>query len=99
MKTIMELNEAQQLLLIQVEGELTFTTHIPVDDISTKISEIKNVTVNLANCNYIDSSGLGFLLVLRDKFKLSRKIRIENANDLVLEKLRITNFHKLFHVP
>ena len=79
MKTIMEFNEAQQLLSIQVEGELTFATHISVDDIPTKNSEIKNVTVDLAKCNYIDSAGLGLLLVLRDKFKLSRKIRIENA--------------------
>lgn len=98
MKTIMELNKAQQLLSINFEGELTFTSHISIEDFSEKNSEIKKVTVNLAKCDYIDSAGLGLLLVLRDIFKLSSKIRIENANDLVSEKLRITNFHKLFNV-
>ena len=83
---------------IQISGRFDFSLH---HDFRTAFEQtpdqVKSFTVDLSEAEYVDSSALGMLLVLRDKVK-DRKdaVRIVNANPSVKKILEIANFDKLF---
>jgi anti-anti-sigma factor len=55
--------------------------------------------VDLAQVEYLDSSALGMLLMLRDKIKASnRRVSLINCRGPVKQVLEIANFSKLFEV-
>jgi len=55
--------------------------------------------VDLALVEYLDSSALGMLLMLRDKIKASnRRVALVNCRGPVKQVLEIANFAKLFEV-
>jgi anti-anti-sigma factor len=58
---------------------------------------VGEVVVDMAAVDYLDSSALGMLLILRDRGAAANKqIVIENCAGTVSEVLRIANFQKLF---
>lgn len=55
------------------------------------------IVIDLTNAAYIDSSGLGMLLVLRDSARASGKsVVLKGASGAVQDVLGIANFHKIF---
>lgn len=55
------------------------------------------ITVDLTGAAYVDSAGMGMLLVLRDGARARGKsVVLEGAGGTVKEVLRIANFHKIF---
>lgn len=55
------------------------------------------IQVDLGGVEYIDSSGLGMLLMVRESAKSAGKtVSIANASGNVRQVLDIANFHKLF---
>lgn len=58
---------------------------------------VGELVVDMAGVEYLDSSALGMLLILRDRGSAaSKRIVIENCAGAVSEVLRIANFQKLF---
>jgi anti-anti-sigma factor len=58
---------------------------------------VGEVVVDMASVDYLDSSALGMLLILRDRGTAANKrIVIENCAGAVSDVLRIANFQKLF---
>lgn len=86
------------VLYIKVSGRFDFGVHNEFRE-ATKLAEngVKQIEVDLANTDYLDSSALGMLLVLRDKLAGDKNaVRIKNARNGVKKILEIANFDKLF---
>lgn len=61
--------------------------------------EVRAVNIDLAGVEYLDSSALGMLLMLRDKAAASNKaLALINVRGAVKQVLEIANFGKLFRI-
>lgn len=86
------------VLSIRVRGRFDFGAHNEFRE-ATKLLEsgVKLIDVDLSGTDYMDSSALGMLLVLRDKVAGDKSaIRIKNARAEVKKILEIASFDKLF---
>lgn len=88
--------------IIKLSGRFDFNTHrnfrsayAPLVDDST----IREVKVDFDGVDYLDSSALGMLLMLRDKMNgASKQVSLGNAKGSVKQVLDIANFSKLFKI-
>ena len=63
-----KMDEAEQKLTISVEGRFDFSAHKEFrDSYQCAEGEPRQYQVDMASADYIDSSALGMLLVLRDR--------------------------------
>ncbi len=87
-------------LTIRVTGRFDFGVHR--DFRSAYADALKpgmSVTVDMNGVDYMDSSALGMLLLLREfAGNDSADIKIMNVCDEVMEILKVANFHQLFKV-
>lgn len=85
-------------LNIRVSGRFDFGVHNEFREATKLIaSGVNRIEVDLAATEYMDSSALGMLLVLRDHISGGREsIQIKNAHADVRKILEIANFDKLF---
>ncbi len=85
---------------ISISGRFDFSQHQDFRSAFDKApAAIKQFVVDLRATEYVDSSALGMLLVLRDKVGDQRdNVKIINANASVRKILEIANFDKLFSV-
>ena len=86
------------VLHIAVSGRFDFNQHGEFREL-TKLAEsgVSRIEIDLAETDYLDSSALGMLLLLRDKLKGdSSAISIRNPKPEVRRILEIANFNKLF---
>ncbi len=93
-----ESNVDGHVLQIKVRGRFDFNMHQEfrqaIDRVEAGISKIE---VDLSNTDYLDSSALGMLLLLRDKMSGDRSaVSIKGAAKDVKKILEIANFDKLF---
>ena len=59
--------------------------------------EVKTIEIDMGNLTYLDSSGLGALLILREKARsLTKTVELIAARGDVKKALEISNFGKLF---
>jgi len=87
-------------LTISIEGTFSFQkrdefreSYINAD------KEIKNFVIDLSNATYIDSSGLGMLLILKDHADTIRgTVVIARPNSAVKELLDLSNFTQIFEI-
>ncbi|MFA5824621.1 MAG: STAS domain-containing protein [Gallionellaceae bacterium] len=62
-------------------------------------AEVQTININLAGVEYLDSSALGMLLMLRERVQAANKqIALTNPNETVTKILDIANFKKLFTI-
>lgn len=60
---------------------------------------VQTVNINLAGVEYLDSSALGMLLMLRERVQTANKqISLSHPNETVMKILDIANFKKLFTI-
>lgn len=87
-------------LTIKIAGRFDFDTHLNMREATNLVGEsIKKVVVDLSMTDYLDSSALGMLLVLRDKVSNDQDaIIIQGARPEVKKILQIANFDKLFKI-
>lgn len=88
--------------VIRLQGRFDFNAHREFREaIDTSLADATNreVMVDLADVDYLDSSALGMLLMLRDKAKaLGRAVTLANCRGAVKQVLDIANFGKLFAI-
>lgn len=86
------------VLSLKISGRFDFAVHNEFRDASKLIADgVKLIEIDLGSTEYLDSSALGMLLVLRDKMSGDKSaIRIKNARAEVKKILEIANFDKLF---
>ena len=60
-------------------------------------SNVSEIVVDMGDVEYLDSSALGMLLLLRDKGKaMGKPVSLANCGGTVRDVLRVANFDKLF---
>ena len=68
-------------------------------DPQLKNAAVTNIHINLSGVDYLDSSALGMLLMLRERAAASGKsLKLCKPNPSVAQILEIANFSKLFTI-
>ncbi len=86
---------------IAVSGEFTFTDHGPFKRMITEMFETKGkaIVIDLSKLEFIDSAGLGMLLLARDEAKKANRVLVlKNPGGQVKRMFGVTKFDKLFTV-
>jgi len=87
---------------IRLNGRFDFSTHRMFRDSyasALDAGEVRELEIDLAEVDYLDSSALGMLLVLREKAQAANKtVSLANCRGAVREVLDIANFGKLFSI-
>lgn len=72
---------------------------ILIDDYCQHFDTSKPTQLDLSGCDYLDSLGLGQLMMLREKLNTSNhKLQIINANKFIKETFSLTKFDQLFEI-
>lgn len=85
-------------LTIRVSGGFDFSVHQAFRKAS-ELDEatVKSIVIDLRTTDYIDSSALGMLLIMREKVNNDKRaIKIVNVRPEVKKILQIANFDKIF---
>ena len=87
---------------IRLLGRFDFNAHREFREaVDAALADIAatQLSVDLGGVDYLDSSALGMLLMLRDKAKVTGKsIALTNCRGVVKQVLDIANFGKLFNM-
>ena len=88
------------VLQIKICGRFDFSVHKQFRDATNQVlSSVKKIEVDLSAADYLDSSALGMLLILRDKVAGNKdSVVIKGATTDVKKILQIANFDKLFTI-
>lgn len=93
---------ADGVATLGLQGRFDFNAHRDFREATESVlanPEVRILNVDLAQVEYLDSSALGMLLMLRDKIKASnRRVSLVNCRGPVKQVLEIANFSKLFEV-
>ena len=85
--------------VIVLQGRFDFNAHREFRDaVEQSVKETaQQIMVDLGGVDYIDSSALGMLLMLRDKAKgAGKEVQLGNTRGSVKQVIDIANFGKLF---
>lgn len=100
MSVTADVSDGGQEVTIRVEGRFDFSVH---EDFRRAIEHGKGpgtrYTVDLAGTDYMDSSALGMLLLLREKAGGAQTpVRVMNPRPEIKQVLTISNFQKMFEI-
>lgn len=87
--------------VIRLAGRFDFNSHRDFREaIDTSLaSPAGQIVVDMGDVEYLDSSALGMLLMLRDRAKgASREVALTSCRGAVKQILDIANFGKLFSI-
>lgn len=88
--------------LIKLSGRFDFNTHREFRGAYEPLvgdAETRSVVVDFSNVDYLDSSALGMLLMLRDKLGgAGKEVALCGVRGNVKQVLDIANFGKLFPI-
>lgn len=91
-----------QMATIYMNGRFDFNVHRSFKEAYDELLAQPGITsleVNLAQVDYLDSSALGMLLLLRERAQLAGKtVVLRQPNSVVTQILDIANFGKLFTI-
>ena len=83
---------------IAISGRFDFSCHQEFRRSCEGTSGVAEFIVDLSGTDYIDSSALGMLLLLRETAGEGAQVRIVNCRPTVRRILEVANFHTLFPV-
>ena len=89
------------LVVVTIEGDIEFDDSIQINELFNSIikKDSAKIVLNLKDCNYIDSSGLGALVEgLKATQKASGDLRLCNLNPDFREILMMTRIIKYFQI-
>lgn len=85
------------VLHIDITGRFDFNCHQEFRAVY-ETSEARRFVVNLKDVDYLDSSALGMLLLLRERSEDSGPVRIVNCRPAVRHILEIAHFNAIFAI-
>lgn len=87
---------------LTLNGRFDFSSHREFRnacDEALQIPEIKEIEADFGRVDYLDSSALGMLLLLREKAQNANlKVSLTNCTGLVQQVLDVANFQRLFTI-
>ncbi len=88
--------------ILYLSGRFDFNVHRSFKEAYLPLladAAIQMLEVNLSAVDYLDSSALGMLLMLREQVAAAQKqLALSNPNEIVTKILDIANFNKLFKI-
>lgn len=88
------------LAVIHLDGRFVFHDHRDFRQVYEQALERREtlcIQLDMSKLEYMDSSALGMLLLLRERGQAQGKeVRIIGAQGLARQVLEVANFHKLF---
>lgn len=85
-------------LTLRIKGRFNFSCYKQFND-AVAGPPAPSYVVDLSGADYMDSSALGMLLLLRDKVgQDTSRVKILAGSGQPHEVLKLANFHKLFNV-
>ena len=94
-----EVSDDSKRLTISITGRFDFSAHKAFRDSYEACKDAEGYTVDLREANYLDSSALGMLLLLRDHAGGDNgSVEIVNCSADVRKILTISNFDQLFTI-
>lgn len=90
--------DSSQVALI---GELTFNDHGVFRDMLKRLMQTRDqqIVFDLSRLNFVDSAGLGMLLIARDEVgKAKRNLLLSHPQQQVERMFVVTKFEKLFSI-
>ena len=88
--------------IVRLAGRFEFSVHREFRETVDAVlqnGDIDSVVIDLAEVDYLDSSALGMLLMLRDRATAARKgLSLANPRGMVKQALEIARFEKLFSI-
>ena len=87
---------------LALEGRFDFNSHrdfrTSYDSLLSN-NQVRMIVIDFAKVDYLDSSALGMLLLLREKVETSgKKISLRGLQGTVQQVLEIANFQRLFTI-
>jgi anti-anti-sigma factor len=87
---------------IALSGHFTFSAHREFKATYDKLlgdSSVGNIVVNLADVDYLDSSALGMLLLLRDHVQETKKsLALSKPSTIAARTFEIAGFYTMFDI-
>ncbi len=87
---------------ISIKGRFDFTCHRDFRSVCDEVlakPTVKQIDLNFQDVDYLDSSALGMLLVLRERTSEANvNVNLVNCHGMVKQVLEIANFSKLFNL-
>ena len=86
---------------VSISGEFTFSDHAAFKAVADRVFEGKAwpIVIDLAKLEFIDSAGLGMLLIVRDEAnKANRSLVLSGPKGQVKRMFEVTKFDTLFTV-
>jgi len=87
---------------LRLEGRFDFSVHREFRDAYTPLLEdnsVREIVVDLARVEYVDSSALGMLLLLRERAKaVGKEVTLRGASGTVRQVLEVANFGRMFSI-
>ncbi|MFN0316279.1 MAG: STAS domain-containing protein [Burkholderiales bacterium] len=97
-----DVQQANGTMRIKLNGRFDFSAHRAFRDAYSSgidAKEVREIDIDLGHVDYLDSSALGMLLMLREKAQAASKgIKLTNCKGSVKQVLDIANFSKLFEM-
>ena len=88
--------------VLNLNGRFDFHSHRDFRSAYEKVMEgagVRDIEINFRQVDYLDSSALGMLLLLREKAEVAGKnVALVGLQGMVKQVLEIANFGKLFTV-
>jgi len=89
--------ENYSFVTVSIAGRFDYRLYQPLDDLFSKAYKWNNtICIDLSETEYLDSSALGLLLILREKVDPDTTIKLKNPAPNVGRTLVTANFDKLF---
>jgi HptB-dependent secretion and biofilm anti anti-sigma factor len=86
--------------VICLDGRFVFNSHAGFREAYEQVlacGETRVIQLDMGKVEYLDSSALGMLLLLREKGQAQDKtVRIRGAQGMARQVLEVANFHKIF---
>jgi len=87
---------------LAISGRFDFSSHREFRnacDEVLQIPEIKEIEADFRHVDYLDSSALGMLLLLREKAQSANlTVSLSNCTGIVQQVLEVANFQRLFSI-
>lgn len=88
--------------VLSLGGRFDFNVHREFKEAYTPLlndAAVQTIEINLSKVDYLDSSALGMLLMLRERTQTANKqVSLSKPNTTVMQILDIANFKKLFAI-
>ncbi|MCB6182001.1 STAS domain-containing protein [Leeia sp. TBRC 13508] len=97
-----DVNKNNDVAIVGLSGRFDFSAHRDfrnayqpaLDDAS-----VKELDIDFSRVEYVDSSALGMLLLLKEKAApMNKKVVLVNCSGFVLEVFQVVNFQQLFEM-